>query len=117
LEQNDITIGVTKQVRGSNLARTGEEIVQKGSAKFVPSDIVKMMESEFGGDFRNAILFAKEKDLWTWLEARPTLDGVSLDNTNVPLEGLGHGEERDGGFFIHGVRSWTDFLSMKQPRA
>jgi len=48
---------------------------------------------EFAGDLGGAFVGAEEDDLDLGMEAHPGLNGVALDDVDVPFKGLGDGEE------------------------
>jgi hypothetical protein len=107
LKEDDVAVGVTEQVCRSDLARADEEIVQEWGAKFVASDVAEMMKVEFSGHFRNAVIFAEEKNIRARLEFCPASDGIPLDHADVPVEGLGHGKQRYGGSCVHSLQAVT----------
>ena len=107
LKEDDVAVGVTEQVCRSYLACTAEKIVQDRSSKFVASDVAKMVNVEFRGNFRNAVFFAEEKNIRARLEFCPASDGIPLDHTDVAVKGLGHGKQRYGGLCVHSLQVVT----------
>ena len=50
--------------------------------------------SQFPADFGSAGVVANQNDLYVWMQALPTLDGIALDHVNMSHERLGRGKNR-----------------------
>ena len=94
LQKNNVAVDVDQQRSFCRFPGAGQQVTEQGSAKVASLNIAQVADLQFRSDFSSACFFAKEKDLRSGFEFRPTSDGIPLNDTDVPVERLGHGENR-----------------------
>jgi hypothetical protein len=93
VEEEDVAVDVAEDIVPRNLLSLGEHVVEPLGAELTALDVRLVAEAEFAGDFRGAFIGAEENDFDFGMEAGPRLDGVALDDADVPFEGFPRGEE------------------------
>jgi len=93
IEEENVAIDVANGVVAGELLGFEEDGMEEDGAEFVAFDVGLVTEVEFAGDFGGAGVSAEEDDFDIGVEAHPGLDGVALDDVDVPFEGFRDGEE------------------------
>jgi len=93
VEEENVAIDVANGVVAGELLGLEEDGVEEDGAELVAVHVGLVAEVEFAGDLGGAFVGAEEDDLDLGMEAHPGLNGVALDDVDVPFKGLGDGEE------------------------
>src|SRR5271168_1888535 len=117
--KNNIRINIREQIVARSPFGIREDIREKWCAMPVAGYNRYMNQAELRGALGGAFFLAKEDDLGSRLQFRPTRDRVALDGSNVPVERLRHRQNRDGSRAAHhwllvtrtSCRAFTGFFS------
>jgi hypothetical protein len=80
-----------------DIASPIKDVVQVFSAMLIPVNVGLMADAEVLARFRGAFLVSKEDYFGTWVEERPALESIPLNDVALANEGLRSREKRQHG--------------------
>jgi len=93
-EQDNVAVYVAENIVAGRRLCLLEHAIDPNGAMLVALQMGFMAKAQFAGSLCAAVVVAKENDLDLWMEKGPALDGVALDDPDVPGKCLGNRKYR-----------------------
>src|SRR5207249_6725382 len=117
-EQNNVGIDVTQHVLLCRFLRLSEQVTQQRRAVPCATHFRDVLKSQFPADLFCSGLITEEKNFRPWAQHRPACDGIPLDDSDVFLERLRRGKNRQhsGSYLALDVTSTRRSAGPPNPR-